>query len=235
MAHYYLIGCGGIGGWLANALVKTLKNTDHLHLVDGDTIEKHNLDRQLFTSDDIGSKKVHALFERLGDGARCEINTYSEYLGQHREVDFVAGRRSWVLVGTDNHPARMEALKICDENRMNFISAANGYEDAEAFFYNPAWKESPMDPRVYYPEMATDTTDDPLSPPCTGEVLETTPQLAIANMCAASYAMWLLWFWRERHPKLETASPETKSTFPIHVSSTAGRMRVKTMGDFTTT
>ena len=52
-----IIGIGGIGCPLATYLVSS--GIKYLQLIDGDIIEKSNLNRQiLFTSDDIGQKKV---------------------------------------------------------------------------------------------------------------------------------------------------------------------------------
>jgi molybdopterin/thiamine biosynthesis adenylyltransferase len=234
MAKYYVIGCGGIGGWLANALAKTLTEKDELILVDGDKLEKKNLDRQLFSKDDIGIHKCVAMADQLSYGARCNVSYKPQYLGEADEdgnhIEFDKSPDNWVLVGADNHPARALALEMCDVAGIRCISAANGYEDAEAFIYLPSWEGTPRDPRVYYPEILTDKTDDPLSPPCTGEVLKSTPQLAIANMCAASYAMWLLWFWREKaNELLDLGDDDVVGTFPVHYSSTAGRVRVRTI------
>jgi hypothetical protein len=223
----YIVGCGGIGGWVANALAKTLDRNNELVLVDGDKLEKKNLDRQLFDAEDTGKYKAEAMAEKLASGARCTVTAMPEYLGADPGFRFDR-KTAAVIVGADNHVARATALRLCDETRTLCVSAANGYEDAEAFAYQPKWKGTPLDPRVYYPELLTDTSDNPLEPPCTGEILESQPQLAIANMCAASYAMWLLWFW---NTKAATLPEEVAGTFPVHVISTAGRKRTRTVAD----
>jgi molybdopterin/thiamine biosynthesis adenylyltransferase len=223
---YYLVGCGGIGGWLANALVKMLKRTDQLFLIDGDKLEKKNLDRQLFTEKDIGQFKADALKMQLEQGARCPVTSMPEYLGHDELFEFAHG--SWVLSGVDNHNARVRMLRMVDDNRCRLLSASNGFEDAEAFVYLHEWKDSPMDPRVYCPDILEDHSGDPLKPPCTGEILESTPQLAIANMSAASYAMWLLWFWREKYPALQHDASAAE-TAPVHVTSSAGKVRCLTI------
>jgi len=226
---YYLIGCGGIGGWLALALVKMLSSEDELVLMDGDKFEEKNLDRQMCSKRDIGKSKARCLRGTLAAGARCKISILEEYLGE--DVDFAFSSDSWVLTGVDNHPARLRTLNLCDNVGVPCISAANGYEDAEAFMYSPKWSDTPMDPRKYYPELLDDVQGDPLAPPCTGEVLESTPQLAMANMCAAAHAMQLLWFWKEVAPKLQ--SIEAREVSPVQIIGTASRIRVKTVKDLT--
>jgi len=226
MSNYYIVGCGGVGGWVIHALVKTLTKRDTLILIDKDVLEEKNIDRQLFKTDDIGQTKASAMHNLLVDEARCKIEFVEEYINiDNPDVLEGANPRSWIIVGADNHPARAAALHFSDKLGSSCIIAANEYEDAEAYMYKPEWKDGPLDPRIYYPELLTETEGDPLRPPCTGEILESAPQLAIANMCAASYAMWLLWFWREKAQIFEEEDDDIKGTVPIKVNSTAGRLR----------
>ena len=238
MQQVIIIGCGGIGAWIAQCLVKTLGPRDWITLIDGDTIEKHNLDRQLFGPRDVGKKKSNALRMQLKEGARCGIESITGYLGEDLEWLPNAGYKpedTWIMVAADNHPARANALMLADTMNSHCIIAANNYETSEAYYYNPKWVGGDRDPREYYPELLTDKTDDPLSPPCTGEVLESSPQLALFNMRAAADALWLHRFWSVVLPELmeEGALDDaTTDTIPVLVSSTAGRASVKTIGDF---
>src|SRR5919199_1966851 len=68
-ATIVLVGCGGTGGFLADALGRLLLGRDaRLFLVDLDRVEPHNLGRQAFDRRDVGRFKAEALAERL---ARC--------------------------------------------------------------------------------------------------------------------------------------------------------------------
>jgi tRNA A37 threonylcarbamoyladenosine dehydratase len=63
-AKVLLVGCGGVGGWCAEALVRT--GVGHLTLVDDDKVAPSNLNRQCpATSGNIGKVKVEAMRERL--------------------------------------------------------------------------------------------------------------------------------------------------------------------------
>lgn len=57
-----IAGCG-IGSTIAEACVRL--GFEHLTLVDKDTVEGHNLNRQDFTAADVGTPKVEALARRL--------------------------------------------------------------------------------------------------------------------------------------------------------------------------
>lgn len=59
-----IFGVGGVGSWCAECLIRT--GLTHLTLVDGDTVQASNLNRQLpATRETIGRYKVDALRERL--------------------------------------------------------------------------------------------------------------------------------------------------------------------------
>jgi len=59
-----LFGIGGVGSWCAECLIRT--GLTHLTIVDGDTVQPSNLNRQLpATQATIGQSKVEALKERL--------------------------------------------------------------------------------------------------------------------------------------------------------------------------
>ena len=226
--NVYMIGCGGIGGWLAQNLAKMLGDADSLTLIDKDKIEDHNLDRQLFEPRAVGSVKCMVLGRTIH--ARCTTVPKASFLGDEgRGAVTRFDPSSWVFVAADNHPARRTALRMCDASNSHCVIAANEMTDAEAYYYSPAWQDTGLDPRKYYPELLTGTFGDPLSPPCTGDVLQTAPQLALANMSAANYAMWLWWFWAQVAPTLKM--DEARAVAPVHVTSTAGRLNVRTYAE----
>lgn len=185
-----IVGCGGIGGWLAAALAYTLKS-GQVTLIDGDIVEEHNLDRQRFSPMHIDAPKVEALAETVKFSKGVKVVTRNEYLTP-QTLDL--GRDPLFLVGVDNHPARASALAQTHIlNGMCFIGA-NETADAEAYCWAAGWPLT-SHPGMYYPDIMTDKTDDPLLPPCTGEEQERFPQLAVANMQAASHMMWLVHIW----------------------------------------
>ena len=59
-----LFGVGGVGSWCAEALIRT--GLTHLTIVDGDTVQPSNVNRQLpATRETLGKPKVEVLKERL--------------------------------------------------------------------------------------------------------------------------------------------------------------------------
>lgn len=86
-------GCG-IGSTIAEALVRV--GFEHMTLIDGDSIEAHNLNRQDFTAADVGKPKAEALARRLSAiYPSASIHAYKEWLNIQNasrlvaEADFV--------------------------------------------------------------------------------------------------------------------------------------------------
>lgn len=78
-----LFGIGGVGSWCAEALIRT--GLTHLTIVDGDTVQPSNLNRQLpATQATIGIPKVEALKERLlSINPEADIETIYAYYGEN--------------------------------------------------------------------------------------------------------------------------------------------------------
>lgn len=124
-AHVVLIGCGGIGSpalqYLAGAGV------GRLTLVDGDTVDASNLQRQtIFSEADIGRPKAEAAADwvRKFDGA-LEVRAYVGRVGAGdvapllKDVDLV-------LDGCDNFATRLAVSDACVAAGVPLTSAALG-------------------------------------------------------------------------------------------------------------
>ena len=194
MRTIFVIGGGGIGSWLVPSLC-LLEHPDRIVVVDKDKLEEKNLNRQLFTVEDIGRPKAEALSERYGCRA---VNAWFAVGAIKTKHD------DWLMVCVDNHPARKEALDECDRTGCTAIIACNETTSAEAFIYNRNWRDHPfLDPRRYYPEILTGHDNDPraASIGCTGEAQRQNPQLVSANFMAASLAQHLFVAWARELPK----------------------------------
>lgn len=234
--HHYIIGCGGVGSYFLPPFLKTLRWIDNprfrnapVTLIDGDVLEEKNLRRQQFS--------------RVGrtDGAEPKVNIlhamfYSEYdqltaTPRYIDTSFQPDERSILLVFCDNHPARKDALAAADRTRSTVIIAANSSIGAQAYVYLPEWKGGPLDPRVRFPEIETDTSDSPVhAAGCATEAnLEANPQTPIANYMAASHALLLWNFWNIERPKLDREM--TLGFWPVELCNTGTTTNTVRYGD----
>lgn len=239
-----IIGLGGSGGWIAQLLAKSdAKNTRYM-LIDGDMVEEKNMDRQLVDLSSVGTPKVQVM-ERVLKNMRRDCVAHTEFIAVGSPTyEALLGHKGAVriLCCVDNHPARAVCLKLADARHDQdletvVVIAGNEYETASAQVYQGLWAGGPLDPRVMFPEILTDTEGDPLRPNCTGEELESSPQLALSNMVSAASAAWLYRFWAEVRPTLKAEADEENyallvKTFPIFVDWTNGRQKTKVVADF---
>ena len=191
----FVIGAGGVGSWLVPSLIRLI-GSRNICVVDGDTLEEKNLDRQLYTQQHIGVNKALALSRLYG--CDCRQNYFS--MGR-----FTIQREDILIACVDNHPARRAALNECDARGCSALFAANETHSAEAYFYKPQWRGTPLDPRVYFPELLTGNDGDPLAEAigCTGEAQEQNRQLVSANFLAAGLVQHLFVLWCLEAPHLD--------------------------------
>lgn len=208
---HFIIGCGGVGSWLVPKLAKLVGIKD-LVLVDGDVLEKKNLDRQLFDEEAIGFNKAEALAKKFSGSDAIGIRHIAEYYYSGLLTDLSSEDILWCCA--DNHSCRREVLTACDVYDCRAVFGANEYTDAEAYWYESSWRGSKNDPRVVYPIILTDRADDPLGPVgCTGQAQERTPQLVIANDWASGLMLHLFWF----HTKTRLGlSDDAEPFWPVH-------------------
>lgn len=222
-----IIGAGGVTSYLLPALKRSFNL--NVILIDGDKLETHNLDRQLFRNNDVGKYKAEALLKAnlFRKSEALPINSYFDEDLLDTEYRLFFGTKCDVIIcAADNHPARRAAIFAANEMKKPLIIAANEYSTSQAFFYDPQYAVDyqKIDPYVRYPEIETSNEGSPIR--CQGEALEATPQLAIANQVAASFANYLVWSW------FSEGYGNTSDEFnPIEFQSTFSRMETITLAD----
>ena len=130
-----IIGIGGIGCPLATYLVSS--GLKYIQLIDGDIIEKSNLNRQiLFTSDDIGQKKATIARKKLLKiNPNCQIKIIDENLDKSNLNNLY---NSSIIIDTSDS---WETMKIVNEYCVNesiplVSSSVVGFDVEVALFEN---------------------------------------------------------------------------------------------------
>ena len=118
-----IIVCGGIGCTLAELLARA--GVGKITLIDPDTIEMSNLQRQLaFMPQDIGFYKAETLAKRLG---QINPNVQVEYVNQALTAENAAHlieHQDLVLDGCDQFATRYLVNQICIEQNVPLLSAS---------------------------------------------------------------------------------------------------------------
>jgi hypothetical protein len=195
--HLNIVGCGGVGLKIARELSFSPPiDFETVTLWDSDTIEDRNLERQIFTNDQVNMYKSEAtanLFfpeaETMGD-----LNTMSL-----SDLGYTSKENKWnaiFVMATDNVESRLLILDVLDKYGSKdsmIFSAANATADdglgigSTAWVYKNKWRKTKKDPRVRLKLSTKDNIN--VGRPCT-EASE--PQTGIANSGAAIRCVELL-------------------------------------------
>ncbi len=118
-----IVGCGGLGGYIAEELARV--GVGRLVLIDGDRLEISNLNRQIMSTErNIGQWKVEAARERL-QSVNSEVQVegikgwFEEEKGPElfREVDLVCD-------ALDSLPTRVALERVCHQMGLPLVFAS---------------------------------------------------------------------------------------------------------------
>ena len=119
-AQITIIGCGGTGGFVVDALCRLMTGSDtKIMLVDHDRIEPHNLLRQNFYHSDLGHFKSQALAERMATLYRRTIgySTYPFRMAGDGSYTATAKNSSQIVIGcVDNTATRRQMEQWLSHN-----------------------------------------------------------------------------------------------------------------------
>ena len=130
-----IIGLGGIGcpaaQYLVSAGIKKIK------LIDGDIIQKTNLNRQiLYSIKDIGKSKVEIAKKKLNDiNPECNINIISSHL-ELKNINKFLKNSSLIIDATDNWKSMILINKYCVNKSIPLISSSVVGFDSQVTLFN---------------------------------------------------------------------------------------------------
>ena len=118
-----IIGCGGLGGYVCNALARF--GIGSLTLIDGDVFTERNLNRQLFSlPKSIGKSKTLITRELIGEiNAHIQVTAHPVMLSQANAGELLSGC-DLAVDCLDNIPARRILAGVCNEIKIPLIHGA---------------------------------------------------------------------------------------------------------------
>ena len=134
-----IIGVGGLGCTTASLLARQGYN---LVLIDGDIVEKSNLDRQiLFFNEDIGRPKVEVAEKRLSEF--CNINAIFDNFNDDtiQKYETVFKELSLIIDCTDNVEVRKTINEFSYKKLIPWIYSAGVQDVGSLYFIDPTKKD----------------------------------------------------------------------------------------------
>ncbi|BBB65500.1 tRNA threonylcarbamoyladenosine dehydratase [Undibacterium sp. YM2] len=131
-AHVCVIGVGGVGSWVVEALARSA--IGRITMIDLDNVAESNINRQIqANTDTVGKAKVTALAERIAlINPYCKVNEVEDFVTPDN-LDAMLGQPGfdYVIDAIDNVKAKTALIAYCRQHAIPLITigAAGGQTD----------------------------------------------------------------------------------------------------------
>lgn len=130
-AHVCVIGVGGVGSWVVEALARSA--IGELTLIDLDHVAESNTNRQLPALEgNYGRAKVQALAERvLAINPACRVHCVEAFVSAENLSELIRPEMDWVMDCIDTFRVKAALIAYCRRNKINCITVggAGGQTD----------------------------------------------------------------------------------------------------------
>ena len=120
--HFCVVGIGGVGSWVAEALARTA--IGEITLIDLDDICVTNTNRQIHAlQNTVGEAKVEAMAERIRQiNPECKVNTVEDFVTPDNVSDYLTPNLHYVIDATDSVKAKAAMIAHCKRNKIPVIT-----------------------------------------------------------------------------------------------------------------
>lgn len=121
-AHFCVIGIGGVGSWVAEALARN--GIGHITLIDLDDICVTNINRQIHAlTDTIGESKVEIMSERIKQiNPDCRVNIIEDFVTIENLDELMAANYDYIIDAIDSVDIKTRLIAHCKRNKMPIIT-----------------------------------------------------------------------------------------------------------------
>lgn len=120
-AHVAVVGVGGVGSWVVEALARSA--VGRLTLIDLDNVAESNINRQLQATDaTLGMAKVEALRQRIATiNPGCVVTCVEEFVDPDNVAQLLAGPFDAVVDAIDQVRAKVAIAAHCARQRLPLV------------------------------------------------------------------------------------------------------------------
>lgn len=122
-AHVCVVGVGGVGSWVVEALARSA--IGHITMIDLDNLAESNVNRQIHAlTDTLGKAKVTALAERIAQiNPYCVVTEIEDFLTADN-LDEMIGTRNYdyIIDAIDNVRAKTALIAYCRKHGLKLVT-----------------------------------------------------------------------------------------------------------------
>ena len=121
-AHVIIIGIGGVGSWVVEALARNAIGT--LTLIDMDIVAESNINRQLpALSSTIGRNKIDVMEARIHEiNPDCVVNKIDDFITQDNIAEMISIDATFVIDCIDNSRVKAAMIAWCKRQKIKIIT-----------------------------------------------------------------------------------------------------------------
>jgi len=121
--HVIVFGCGGVGGFVVEALARS--GIGKISLVDNDSVNISNINRQIIAlHSTVGKQKVDVLKNRILDiNPNCQVFTFNTFFLPENSHSFDFSQYDYVVDAVDTVTAKIEIIKKSKDANVPIISS----------------------------------------------------------------------------------------------------------------
>lgn len=122
MAHVAVIGIGGVGSWVVEALARSALG--EITMIDLDILVESNVNRQIHALDgQFGKAKVEAMSERVqAINPECVVHLVEDFLTADNVQDLIHPDMDWVIDCIDSYKTKAALIAYCRRNKIKVIT-----------------------------------------------------------------------------------------------------------------
>ena len=121
-AHICVVGVGGVGSWVAEALARSA--VGRITLIDMDHVAESNINRQLQAmGSTLGQSKIELLAERISDiNPACEVVCVDEFLDPNNVTELITQDFDWVIDCIDTFRIKAALISHCRRRKQSILT-----------------------------------------------------------------------------------------------------------------
>jgi len=133
-----VVGCGGVGYWVAK--FAAMSGIEKIYLFDPDTVEEHNLNRLDFTLESLGRNKADITREVINSiRPECTVYAFPFILQEHTYPNDSV----WLIDCTDNIKSQMENQETAKKKGSRYVKAGYNGESITIANVVAEWGDAP--------------------------------------------------------------------------------------------
>lgn len=121
-SHFCVIGIGGVGSWVVEALARN--GVGNITLIDLDDICITNINRQIHAlTDTIGESKVDVMAERIKQiNPDCNVTKIEDFITVENLSDLLNNSYDYVIDAIDSVNIKTRVIAFCKRNKLPIIT-----------------------------------------------------------------------------------------------------------------